>query len=154
MYKRQLQTYADIGTYAFGPGARVWVGLLLSLEMFMVAVALIILFSDSLAALVFGQGQEPSASWLLLFKVLGFAVSVPTLFLPLSFLSPVSLMGLVSIVVLSVVLAIDGLIKSSAPGSLWDPAHDLGTTMVGLWSGLWLADVRLLCAPYHTLFVS
>lgn len=130
-----LQTYADIGTYAFGPGARVWVGLLLSLEMFLVAVALIILFSDSMAALVFGQGQEPSPSWLLLFKVLGFAVSVPTLFLPLSFLSPVSLMGLVSIVVLSVVLAIDGLIKSSAPGSLWDPSP---TTWAPQWSGLGL----------------
>ena len=130
-----LQTYADIGTYAFGPGARVWVGLLLSLEMFMVAVALVILFSDSMAALVFGQGQEPSPSWLLLFKVLGFGVSVPTLFLPLSFLSPVSLMGLISIVVLSVVLAIDGLIKSSAPGSLWDPSP---TTWAPQWSGFGL----------------
>lgn len=131
----KLQTYADIGTYAFGPWARVWVGLLLSLEMFMVAVALVILFSDSMAALVFGQGHEPNPTWLLLFKVLGFAVSVPTLFMPLSFLSPVSLMGLISILVLSVVLAIDGLIKGSAPGSLWDPSP---TIWAPQWSGFGL----------------
>lgn len=127
-----LQTYADIGTYAFGPRARIGIGLLFCLEMFMVAVALLILFSDSMAALVFGQGKEPTHAALVFFKVLGFVVALPTLFVPLSFLSPVSLIGLTSILFLSLVLLVDGLVKPSPPGSLWVPSQ---TTLAPQWSG-------------------
>ena len=131
----KLQTYVDIGTYALGSGVRVWISVLFCMEMFMVAVALIILFGDSLAVLVYGYRQEPSPAAMILFKVVGFVVAMPTLFLPLSFLSPISLLGLSSILFLFAVLLLDGLMKRSAPGSLWEPAS---TTWMPKWSGMGL----------------
>ncbi|KAL4399163.1 L-glutamine transmembrane transporter [Malassezia pachydermatis] len=128
-----LRTYADIGMYAFGPKARVWIGVLFCMEMFMVAVALIILFSDSLAALVYGYAETPSPTTLVWFKALAFVLAMPTLFLSLSLISPVSLIGILSILFLFLVLFVDGLAKREAPGSLWHPAS---TTWKPQWSGM------------------
>lgn len=70
---------------------------------------------------------------------------IPTVFLPLPFLSYASLLGIVSTILLIGVVFVDGLTKFDAPGSLWSPA----TTSVsfcnleelGLAFGLFMAGV-------------
>ncbi|EPQ28176.1 uncharacterized protein PFL1_04503 [Pseudozyma flocculosa PF-1] len=110
-----LRTYADIGSYAFGPRARWLVSLFFCLELWAVSVALIILFGDSMAAIV---PALPSAA----FKAVGLAIVLPTVFLPLRWLSPISVVGIVSTVTLVVVVVADGLYKRHSPGSILDPA--------------------------------
>lgn len=78
--------------------------------------ALIILFGDSVYAM-FGGYLTPAA-----FKAIGLAIILPTIFLPLNLLSPVSVIGIVSTFTLFGVVLLDGLIKKEAPGSLWQPA--------------------------------
>ncbi|WFC94799.1 hypothetical protein MBRA1_001435 [Malassezia brasiliensis] len=116
-----LHTYADIGSYVFGPMVRTCISFLFCFEMWMVSVALLILMSDSMTALLYGteQAAHPVANAVL--KVVGLALVLPTLFLPLKLLSPVSLVGIVSILFLFWVIITDGLVKRHAPGSLWEP---------------------------------
>ncbi|KAL9936248.1 hypothetical protein V8E36_005090 [Tilletia maclaganii] len=113
----QLRTYADIGTFAFGPNARWVVTALFCLELWAVSTALIILFGDSVYAML--RVGSP-AVW----KAVGFLIVLPTTFLPLRFLSPISVVGIISTITLFVVVLADGLIKREAPGSLWDPRID------------------------------
>lgn len=117
----RLKTYADIGSYAFGPRARAWVSTLFCLELWAVCVALVILFADSLHA-IFPHG--PGAN---LYKIVCLAFVLPTIFLPLKLLSPVSVVGILSALTLVAVVLVDGIIKPSAPGSLWewDPSGSL-----------------------------
>lgn len=117
-----LRTYADIGGYAFGPKMRVLIGAIFYLEMFAVSVALVVLVGDSLAVLVYGRDVDAHPNASAVFKVLALCVSLPTLFLPLHLLSPVSLVGIMSITVLFIVILVDGLVKKHAPGSIRDPA--------------------------------
>ncbi|KAK0566140.1 hypothetical protein OC844_000884 [Tilletia horrida] len=127
----QLRTYADIGTFAFGPSARWMVTALFCLELWAVSTALIILFGDS----VFAVAKLGSPA---LWKAIGFLIILPTIFLPLKFLSPISVVGIISTITANlealffVVLA-DGLIKKQAPGSLWEPRVD---SLVPQWSRL------------------
>lgn len=121
----RLRTYADIGAYAFGPRARAWVSTLFCLELWAVSVALVILFADNLHA-IFPDG--PGANT---YKVACFAVVLPTIFLPLKLLSPVSVVGILSALTLVVVVLVDGVLKPSAPGSLWDP--DSSATLYPGW---------------------
>ncbi|AOW07891.1 YALI0F30063p [Yarrowia lipolytica CLIB122] len=109
-----LVTYADIGYAAFGSKARVLVSLLFSLELVAACVSLVVLFADSLNALV---PQVTKTEW----KVVAFFVLTPPTFLPLSVLSISSIMGIMSVVGLVVIVFIDGLVKPTAPGSLLDP---------------------------------
>ncbi|WFD43568.1 hypothetical protein MPSI1_002231 [Malassezia psittaci] len=131
-----LQTYADIGSYVFGPTIRTGISFLFCFEMWMVSVALLILMSDSMTALLYGpeEGGHTAANAAL--KVLGVVVVSPTLFLPLRWLSPISLIGIISILFLFVVVITDGLVKRSAPGSLWQPGE---TTFALLWKRVPLA---------------
>ncbi|PWN49277.1 hypothetical protein IE53DRAFT_317914 [Violaceomyces palustris] len=110
-----LRTYADIGSYAFGPQARLLVSLFFCLELWAVSVALIILFGDSMSAIF---SSIPSAA----FKAIGLAIVLPSVFLPLKFLSPISVIGIISTVTLFFVVLCDGLIKKEAPGSLFQPS--------------------------------
>ncbi|ETS59580.1 hypothetical protein PaG_06502 [Moesziomyces aphidis] len=121
-----LRTYADIGSYAFGPSARILISLFFCLELWAVSVALIILFGDSMAAIF--PDVAPSA-----FKLLGYLIVLPSVFLPLKFLSPISVIGIVSTFTLVVVVVSDGLIKKQAPGSLWEIAP---TTLGPRWNRL------------------
>ncbi|CAD6971212.1 unnamed protein product [Tilletia controversa] len=113
----QLRTYADIGTFAFGPSARWMVTALFCLELWAVSTALIILFGDSVFAIA---GRGSPAMW----KAIGFVIILPTIFLPLRFLSPISVVGIISTITLFFVVLADGLIKKEAPGSLWEPRID------------------------------
>ncbi|WFD33148.1 hypothetical protein MSPP1_004206 [Malassezia sp. CBS 17886] len=124
-----LHTYADIGSFAFGPVTRTCISLFFCCEMWMVSIALLILIGDSAEALVYGRGGSAAARTV--FKVCGFLATAPTLFLPLPWLSPVSLVGIVSIAFLLLVIVTDGLLKTHAPGSLWAPA---ATSLLPDWS--------------------
>jgi len=135
----QLKTYVDIGRYAFGPSARYWIAIMFCAEMIFVSMALVILLGDSASVLYYGKDQEPDAWALFAFKVIGFVVVLPTVFLPLSFLSPISLVGITSILFTIVVLFIDGIVKRTTPGSLWDPAvTELGPRFKGMGIGFGL----------------
>jgi vesicular inhibitory amino acid transporter len=74
-----------------------------------------------------------------------FSSLTPTVFLPLSFLSYASLLGIVSTVFLVAVIFVDGFSKFDAPGSLWSPAEtSLSVSSVhelGLAFGLFMAGV-------------
>lgn len=121
-----LRTYADIASYAFGPSARILISLFFCLELWAVSVALIILFGDSMAAIF--PHIAPTA-----FKILGYSLVLPSVFLPLKFLSPISVIGIVSTFTLVIVVISDGLIKQEAPGSLWSIAP---TTLGPRWKRL------------------
>ncbi|KAL8287435.1 hypothetical protein RQP46_003293 [Phenoliferia psychrophenolica] len=109
-----LLTYSDVLIKAYGPSARSIIHLLFVSELSALSIALVVLFSDSMASLF------PSLSSTF-FKLVSFFVILPTTFLPLRFLSLTSLVGIISSVVLVVVLVTDGTIKTHSPGSLWEP---------------------------------
>lgn len=84
-----LVTYADLAYISFGPQARVVTSLLFCLELIGASVALIVLFADSLDALIPGLGVT---EW----KILCGIVLIPLNFVPLRFLSISSILGIVS----------------------------------------------------------
>jgi len=101
-----LRTYADIGNFAFGTRARLIVSFFFCIELWAVATALIILFGDSARALVLSStgkhGAQGSLEFMTnwppaAFKALGTLIVLPTMFLPLKFLSPISVVGIISI---------------------------------------------------------
>ena len=87
---------------------------------------------------------------------------IPTVFLPLPFLSYASLLGIVSTISLIGVVIIDGLSKFEAPGSLWSPATTsfrfcnleklglaFGLFMAGVCNNLALYDIKCDSTPTH-----
>jgi vesicular inhibitory amino acid transporter len=83
-----LITFADLAFVSFGPKARFCVSILFSLELIGANVALVVLFADSLDALIPGLGV---LGW----KVLAAFVLIPLAFLPLRLLSFTSILGIV-----------------------------------------------------------
>ena len=141
-----LVTYADIAYVSFGGKARLATGLLFSVELIAACVALVVLFADSLDALIPGWG-------LVQWKILCGILLIPLNFMPLRYLSFSSILGILCCVGLVSVVIVDGLIKSHQPGSLRDPM------ITGLfpehWSTLPLS-FGLLMAPWggHSVFPS
>lgn len=82
-----LVTYADVAYISFGRKARLVTSLLFSLELVAACVALVVLFADSLDALIPGYG---ALQWKLLCGV----ILVPLNFLPLRLLSVSSILGI------------------------------------------------------------
>ncbi|GAA5974462.1 hypothetical protein JCM11641_003230 [Rhodosporidiobolus odoratus] len=105
------KTYADVLIRAYGPNFRSVIYFLFVVELSTFSVATVELFADSLASLYPAVGA-------LAFKVIAFAVLLPTTFLPLRVLSLTSLLGIFSSFILLVVLISDGALKPEAPGSL------------------------------------
>ncbi|GAA99963.1 hypothetical protein E5Q_06666 [Mixia osmundae IAM 14324] len=118
----ELHTFADIGAKAFGSAARTFISILFCLELSALSVALVVLFGDSMGTL-FG----PSSTT---FKLIGFLIITPTVFLPLRLLSISSLVGIISVICLTVVISIDGGLKAERPGSL---AHPMPTNIGPDW---------------------
>ncbi|KAK9467987.1 transmembrane amino acid transporter protein-domain-containing protein [Lipomyces arxii] len=140
-----LVTYADIAYAAFGAPARVLTSLLFSLELLGACVALVVLFADSIYTLL------PSFLSKNALKVLAFFILTPLSFLPLSILSFSSILGIMSTFGLVVIVFIDGLIKTTQPGSLWHPMPS--TIMPSNWKAVPLS-LGLLMAPWcgHSVF--
>jgi vesicular inhibitory amino acid transporter len=84
-----LITFADLAYVSFGNSARIAVSILFSLELLAACVALVVLFADSMDALVPGWGV---LSW----KIVCGVILVPLSFLPLRLLSFTSILGVMS----------------------------------------------------------
>ncbi len=143
---QSLITYADLAYVSFGPRARIVTGLLFSLELIAACVALVVLFADSLDALIPGWGV---IEW----KVVCGILLIPLNFAPLRLLSFSSILGILCCTTLVGIVIIDGLIKPRCPGSLREPA----TTYLfpEQWSTLPLS-FGLLMSPWggHSVFPS
>lgn len=141
-----LITYADIAYVSFGPRARIATGILFSLELIAACVALVVLFADSLDALVPGWGVM---EW----KVICGILLIPLNFMPLRLLSFSSILGIVCCTMLVAVVSIDGLIKPHSPGSLREP--EVTHLFPENWSTLPLS-FGLLMSPWggHSVFPS
>ncbi|OCH96489.1 hypothetical protein OBBRIDRAFT_6015 [Obba rivulosa] len=112
----RLKTYSDIGRKAFGPRSVPFISFMFCLELFTVSVALITLYADSLHAVL----PEYSVNT---YKLLGLAILIPTVLMPLSVLSYASILGLLSTLLIIAIILIDGFSKPDSPGSLWSPMH-------------------------------
>ncbi|KAF2091118.1 hypothetical protein K490DRAFT_33759 [Saccharata proteae CBS 121410] len=110
-----LITFADIAYVCFGSRARVAVSILFSLELLATCVALVVLFADSLDALIPGYG-------ILAWKIVCGVVLIPLGFLPLRLLSFTSILGILCCFGIVMSVFIDGAIKPHQPGSLQEPA--------------------------------
>ncbi|PYH30517.1 putative transporter [Aspergillus neoniger CBS 115656] len=113
---RSIVTYADLAYISFGHHARLATSLLFCLELVGACVALVVLFADSLQALIPGLS-------LLQWKIVCGLLLVPLNFLPLRLLSVTSILGILSCTSIVIITCIDGLTKPTAPGSLLQPAR-------------------------------
>ncbi|KAH3899235.1 probable Vacuolar amino acid transporter 1 [Saccharomycodes ludwigii] len=109
-----LISYGDLGYAAFGAKGRALISLLFTFDLMGSGVSLFILFGDSLNALF----PQYSVTF---FKLIGFLIIAPQSFVPLSVLSNVSLLGIISTTGTVVVIFLSGLYKSTSPGSLINP---------------------------------
>ena len=80
--------FADIAYQAFGERARVATAFLFTIELLATGVALVVLFADSLDALIPGWG-------LLEWKILCGLILIPLSFVPLHYLSVTSVLGII-----------------------------------------------------------
>ncbi|KAJ7278969.1 transmembrane amino acid transporter protein-domain-containing protein [Mycena rebaudengoi] len=112
----RLRSYADIGRKAFGPRSTVIISILFCLELFAVSVILVTLYADSLHSLIPRYSSDTYKLW-------GILILIPTVFLPLSLLSYTSILGIVSTIFVVIVILVDGVSKTDAPGSIWSPAE-------------------------------
>ena len=110
-----LITFADIAYVSFGPVARILTSILFTLELLGACLALVVLFADSLDALIPGWGLT---TW----KVVCGIVLLPLNFVPLRLLSFTSILGILACLSIVLAVCIDGFIKPHTPGSLREPA--------------------------------
>ncbi|GAB7362128.1 hypothetical protein MBLNU230_g2155t1 [Neophaeotheca triangularis] len=139
-----LVTFADLAYVSFGPGARIATSILFSLELLATCVALVVLFADSLDALIPGWGLT---EW----KIVCGIILIPLAFLPLRLLSFTSVLGIICCFSIVFAVFIDGLIKPHQPGSLISPAP------THLFPSNWLTlplSFGLLMSPWggHSVF--
>ncbi|PYH94971.1 hypothetical protein BO71DRAFT_217502 [Aspergillus ellipticus CBS 707.79] len=113
---RSLVTYADLAYISFGHHARLVTSLLFCLELIGACVALVVLFADSLQALIPGLS-------ILQWKIICGLLLIPLNFVPLRFLSVTSILGILSCTSIVVITCIDGFMKPTTPGSLIQPAR-------------------------------
>jgi vesicular inhibitory amino acid transporter len=109
-----LITFADLAYVSFGNKARIAVSILFSLELLAACVALVVLFADSMNALISGYDV---VTW----KIVCGVILVPLSFLPLRLLSFTSILGVMSCFGITLAVWADGLIKPEAPGSIRQP---------------------------------
>lgn len=137
-------------------------------------VVLVTLYADSLNAIIPATSSDTyKLLGLVMYVVRALARSdvkcssslIPTVFLPLPFLSYASLLGIVSTVLLIGVVFVDGFSKFDAPGSLWSPAttsfsfcslEELGLAfglfMAGVCNNLTFCDIMCDSKPTHLVW--
>lgn len=147
---KTLMTYADLGYAAYGSIAKLIISLIFTVDLLGAGVSLIILFSDSLFALL---ASENSPSYLTgtNLKILSFFVLTPFTFLPLPILSIFSLFGIMSTISIIILVLICGFLKSSSPGSLLQvmPTNLYPNSILDLLKGL-----SIIAAPFggHAIY--
>ena len=110
-----LITFADVGYIAFGSKGRIAISILFTLELIAACVALVVLFADSLEALI---PAWTNLEWKLICGI----ILIPLSFLPLRLLSFTSVLGILCCFGIVLAVFIDGFIKPHQPGSLREPA--------------------------------
>lgn len=113
---KTLMTYADLGYASYGSMAKLLISLIFSIDLIGAGVSLIVLFSDSLYALL-GDDENWTKTK---FKILSFIVLTPFTFMPLPILSIFSLFGIISTISITILVLVCGLLKADSPGSLID----------------------------------
>lgn len=142
-----LMTYADLGYASYGSMAKLLISLIFSIDLLGAGVSLIVLFSDSLYALLGDDEKWTKTS----FKILSFIVLTPFTFMPLPILSIFSLLGIMSTISITILVLVCGLLKQSSPGSL------IEVMPTNLWpesyKDMFLA-IGILMAPFggHAIF--
>jgi vesicular inhibitory amino acid transporter len=156
-----LITFADLAFVSFGNKARIAVSILFSLELLAACVALVVLFADSMDALIPGWGT-------FVWKIVCGIILIPLSFLPLRFLSFTSILGVMSCFgskspsaliprppthphAVTIAVWVDGLVKPTTPGSIIQPATQY------LFPSNWLTiplSFGLLMSPWggHSVF--
>lgn len=140
---RSVVTYADLAYISFGQQARLVTSFLFCLELLGACVALVVLFADSLYALMPGLS-------ILQWKIVCGVMLLPLNFLPLRFLSITSILGIISCTSIVVFICVDGLIKPDAPGSLRQPANTF--LFPENWATLPLSFGLIMCKLVSGLF--
>ena len=110
-----IMTYADLGFASYGYMAKLLISVIFSVDLIGAGVALIVLLSDSVYALV---GNDETGWTTTRFKLVSFFVLTPFTFLPLSVLSVFSLFGIMATISITLLVLACGLLKPTAPGSL------------------------------------
>lgn len=110
-----IMTYADLGFASYGYMAKLLISVIFSADLIGAGVALIVLLSDSIHALV---GNDETGWTTTRFKLLSFFVLTPFTFLPLSVLSVFSLFGIMATISITLLVLACGFLKPTAPGSL------------------------------------
>lgn len=111
----KLESYTDIGDQAFGKPGKIIISVALTLELFTVTVAFLILIGDNMRNL-FGTLDRR------IFMIIGFAIILPTIWLKtVKHLSYLSFVGVTSIFFLIFVILFQGFYRSESPGSILDP---------------------------------
>ncbi|PGH05967.1 hypothetical protein AJ79_06656 [Helicocarpus griseus UAMH5409] len=139
-----LVTYADLAYISFGPQARNIISFLFCLELMGACVALVVLFADSVDALIPGLGT-------LRWKLICGAILIPMNFVPLRLLSLTSILGIFCCTSIVLIIFVDGIIKPDSPGSLREPART--TLLPENWHGVPLS-FGLIMSPWggHGVF--
>jgi vesicular inhibitory amino acid transporter len=139
-----IVTYADVAYAAFGSKARLLVSILFTLELLGSGVSLVVLFSDSLNALI---------PWIskFQFKLIAFGILTPPSLLPLRILSFSSILGIIATFGVVFIVLFDGFYKPEGPGSLLQPM----TTWI--WPQKWAylpLSIGLFMSPWggHAVF--
>ncbi|KAK9245132.1 transmembrane amino acid transporter protein-domain-containing protein [Lipomyces tetrasporus] len=145
-----LVTYADIAYAAFGARARLLTSVLFSIELLGSCVALVVLFADSIHTLLNTDNNSVLLSKPAL-KIVAFFLLTPLSFLPLSVLSFTSILGIMSTFGLVLIVFVDGVVKTTQPGSLWHPMPS--SILPTNWRAVPLS-LGLLMAPWcgHSIF--
>ena len=141
---QSLTTFSDIAWKAFGRPTRIVTGILFSFELLAACVALVVLFADSLDALIPGLG---TTEW----KIICGIILLPLSFVPLRYLSVSSVLGIVCCLGIVTLIFVDGILKPHTPGSLREPAA--ASLFPTRWSDLPLS-FGLLMSPWggHSVF--
>lgn len=122
-----LANFADIAYVAFGERGKALTSLIITLELMVACVGLVILFADSLGALIDGiQG----AYW----KVICGLILLPLNFLPMRWLGFTSFLGIFCSIGIIVIAFGAGFAKTHTPGSLREVA--VTTALPDHWAAL------------------
>lgn len=143
-----IMTYADLGYASYGSTAKLLISVIFSVDLIGAGVALIVLLSDSLYALV---GNDDTGWTTTRFKLVSFVVLTPFTFMPLSVLSVFSLFGIMATISVTLLVLACGFLKPTAPGSL------VSIMPVNMWPQSvpdFLLAIGILMAPFggHAIF--
>jgi vesicular inhibitory amino acid transporter len=142
-----IMTYADLGYASYGSIAKLLISLIFCIDLVGSGISLIVLFSDSLYALL---GDD--VVWTpTRFKILSFFVLTPFTFMPLPILSIFSLLGIMATISITILVLVCGFLKPTAPGSLLQimPSNMWPSSLPNL-----LIAIGILMAPFggHAIF--